>query len=110
MHARQVSAKQGGNKTTKSTTPRSVLGDTRYLVLDDLAFELTRYPIHVPIPPEIFVNKKMDQIEASLRRFTLKVYHDFMKLPYFTWYHDVRHIVIDGFHVRWDKVYPSIST
>jgi len=80
------------------------------LVVDDLAFELPQHPIYVPIPQNVLAGEGYASIDEALARFTLRVYKDFMKLPYFTWFHDARNIVIDGFSVRHDKIYPSIST
>lgn len=76
-----------------------------YLVVDDIAFELIDHPIYVPIPPKILEEK-----DEALVRFTHRVYKDFMKLPYFTWYHTSKDIKVDGFSVRHDKIYPLIST
>lgn len=76
---------------------------TRFLVVDDLALELHEHPIHVPIPKSVKTEKQM-------REFTKKVYADFMKLPYFSWYHGIGDVVVDGFTVRHHLVYPGIST
>lgn len=83
----------------------------RYLVVDDLSPQLRLHPMHVPIPDAVFAAKE-DDAKASLAAFTLKVYRDLMGLEYFEWDHSHSHddIVIDAFDVRYDKIYPSIST
>ena len=77
-----------------------------YLVIDDLSFELVENPIHIPIPSNLLMRKD----DHLLKKFTLKVLKDLMKLPYFTWMHSVDDVVIDGFTVRHSRVYPSFST
>jgi hypothetical protein len=76
-----------------------------FLVIDDLALELPDNPMYIPIPAKVIKSG-----DAGMRKFTLSVYRNLMKLPYFTWTHDPSQLVIDGFMVRHKKVYPSIST
>lgn len=82
----------------------------RYLVVDDLCENLTLHPIYVPIPPKIFVGKDKDAIHKKLVAFTLNVYKDLMKLEYFKWHHSYKDITVDGFSIRFDNIYPNIST
>jgi hypothetical protein len=77
-----------------------------FLVIDDLALELFDHPIFVPIPPNVLKGPG----DAALRKFTLKVLNALMKLPFYTWTHHPRNVVIDGFYVRHSSVYPSFST
>lgn len=78
----------------------------KLLVIDDLALELPDHPIHIPIPAQVLQSRG----DAEMRKFTLGVLKTLMKLPYFTWTHKADGIVIDGFTVRHNKVYPSFST
>jgi hypothetical protein len=77
-----------------------------YLVIDDLSIQLVENPIHIPIPMDLLMTKD----DRLLKKFTLEVLKDLMKLPYFTWTHSVDDVVIDGFTVRHSRVYPSFST
>lgn len=80
----------------------------KFLVVDDLSHTLREHPILIPIPPSVLSSKSND---TKLKQFTIQVYRDLMKLPYFKdWYHHAGDIVIDGFSVRWNKIYPSISS
>jgi hypothetical protein len=79
-----------------------------FLVIDDLAYELIRYPIHVPIPISI-INFMEQQNESALRIFTQNVLRDLMRLHYYEWFHTEKDFVIDGFVIRHDKVYPIFS-
>ena len=76
---------------------------SKYLVIDDLAFELHEHPIYVPIPKTIKTEKQMD-------KFTIKVLKKLMKLDFYKWYHNVKDIVIDGYYTRNNKIYPNFST
>ena len=51
----------------------------KYLVIDDLAFELHEHPIYVPIPGNIKTEKEMN-------KFTKKVLTKLMKLDFYKWY------------------------
>jgi hypothetical protein len=78
-----------------------------FLVLDDLAPELRDHPIHVPIPEHV------PRTEQGMKKFTLSVFRDFMKLKHFRWTHHPNNIVVDGadgFMVRHNLVFPSLST
>lgn len=81
----------------------------KYLVIDDLSPQLRLHPIHVPIPPNTF-DAPSEEVHNRLVALTLKVYSDLMKLDYFEWYHSHKDITIDGFSIRFEKFYPSIST
>jgi hypothetical protein len=81
----------------------------KYLIIDDLSPNLRLHPIHVPIPPKMF-DAPRDVVINRLVALTLKVYKDLMKLGYFEWDHSYKDISIDGFSIRFDKLYPSIST
>jgi hypothetical protein len=74
----------------------------RWLVLDDLAMELHQRPVYVPIPATV-------RTEEDMEKFTRKVFKDFMRLPYYNWYHSMSDVVIDGFMTRGTLVFPDIS-
>ena len=67
---------------------------SKYLVIDDLAFELHEYPIYVPIPKTIKTEKQMN-------KFTINVLKKLMKLDFYKWYHNIKDVVIDGYYTRW---------
>ena len=75
----------------------------KFLVIDTLSFSLNKYPIYIPIPNNIDNEKKM-------KTFTKKCLKELMKLKIFDWYHNEKNIVIDGFMVRNNLIYPNIST
>lgn len=75
----------------------------KYLVIDDLAFELHEHPIYIPIPSNIKTEKEMN-------KFTKKVLTKLMKLDFYRWYHNIKDIIIDGYYVRNNNVYPNFST
>lgn len=80
----------------------------RYLVVDDLSPQLRLHPIYILIPKTVFAIE--DLVQARLVAFTYKVYQDLMSTDYFEWDHSHNDIVIDSFEIRYDKIYPSIST
>ena len=61
-----------------------------FLVLDDLALELHDHPIHVPIPATL------PRTDAAMKRFTLQVYRDFMRLKHFSWTHGIADVIVDS--------------
>ncbi len=77
-----------------------------YLVVDDLAAGLPTYPIYVPLPAALVLKPT----DAGLRAFTAATLKQLMRLKCFQWYHAPGDVVIDGFTVRNDKIYPSFST
>jgi hypothetical protein len=81
----------------------------KFLVIDDLSPHLRLHPIHVPIPSKMF-GAPRDTVHNRLVALTLKVYKDIAKLGYFEWDHSYKDITIDGFSIRFDKLYPDIST
>jgi hypothetical protein len=87
----------------------------RYLVIDDLSTNLNIHPIYIPIPIELFELQQTDKdtIYERLVAFTKKVYEDFIRLGYFEFFHSHNNdddIVINDFSIRFDKVYPNVST
>lgn len=85
-------------------------GVQRYLVIDDLSPQLRLHPIHVPIPEKTFDSPDDAVVQSRLVALTLKVYKDMMKLGYFEWYHSYKDITVDGFSIRFENIYPDIST
>ena len=79
------------------------MNNQKYLVLDSLAISLHNYPIHIPIP-------KNTKTEKQIITFTKKTIKNLMKLDIFEWYHNFKDIIIDGFTVRNNFIYPDIST
>ncbi len=80
-----------------------------YLVVDDLSSHLQIHPILVPIPARTF-DATDEVVRTRLVAFTRKVYKDITKLGYFECYHSHKDIIVDGFDVRFNKIYPNIST
>ena len=78
----------------------------RFLVIDDLATSLVTYPILVPLPAKL----AQRPTEPALRAFIMKTLREVMQLRCFDWYHAFGDVVLDGFTVRNDKIYPSFST
>ncbi len=89
---------------------RGSRGVQRYLVIDDLSPQLRLHPIYVPIPEKTFDSPDDAVVQSRLVALTLKVYKDLMKLGYFEWYHSYKDITVDGFSIRFENLYPSIST
>lgn len=64
----------------------------------------------MPIPEKTFDSPDDAVVQSRLVALTLKVYKDLMKLGYFEWYHSYKDITIDGFSIRFENLYPDIST
>ena len=77
--------------------------NNKYLVVDDLAFELHEHPIYIPIPNNI-------KEEKQLNKFVMKVLKKLMKLDFYNWYHKINDIKIDGYYTRNNNIYPEFST
>ena len=61
--------------------------NNKYLVVDDLAFELHEHPIYIPIPNNI-------KEEKQLNKFVMKVLKKLMKLDFYKWYHKINDVKI----------------
>ena len=48
--------------------------------------------------------------EKEMNKFTKKVLTKLMKLDFYRWYHNIKDIIIDGYYVRNNNVYPNFST
>lgn len=75
----------------------------KYLVIDDLAFELHKHPIYVPLPNNL-------KTEKQLNKFVITVLKKLMKLDFYKWYHKINDVVIDGYYSRNNFIYPEFST
>lgn len=75
----------------------------KYLVIDDLAFELHEHPIYVPIPDNI-------KEDILLNKFVINVLKKLMKLDFYNWYHEIDDVIIDGYYTRNNNIYPEFST
>jgi hypothetical protein len=78
-----------------------------FMVFDDLALELGDNPIIIPIPPHVLEGGDTDK---KMRAFTTFALKHLMRLPFFTWTHHIKDVIIDGFMVRQNKIYPEFST
>ena len=75
----------------------------KYVVFDDLAFCLTRNPVVVPLPAGVTSDK-------AIRAFIMKTPEKLMRVDCFDWYHGIADVVLDGYTLRLDRVYPNFST